>query len=276
MKATDDDLREALRRASGRNAHGRAGCPPPEVIAHAAEGAPEAPPADIADHVAGCPDCAFEFRLASALKPWAEGASATLSRPVEQASRRSRVLPLALAASLAMCLGLVGWVLSLRQQGHRLEARLADAEQSLHSAPSAVPAEPAGPGTAAGTAGEPAGMPVEPYANIPLVDLFPRDAARGGAAAPATVDPSRSPFVVLILNVRQPDPGATYGVELVDGSGAPLWTTDGIRAGAEPITLGIPSRLLSSDRYRIRLHRVRAGGRIPVEQYDLAVERAQP
>jgi hypothetical protein len=274
MKATDDDLREALRRSSGRNAPGRAGCPAPEALARAAEGAPEAPPADIGDHIAGCPDCAFEFRLAAALKPWAEGASATLSGPVGRASRPGRMLPLALAASLAMCLGLVGWVLSLRQQGHRLQARLADAERSIQSAPSAVPTQPAGPGPR--VTEDPAGMPVEPHANIPLVDLFPRDAARGGAAAAATVDPSRSPFVVLILNVRQPDTGATYSVELVDGSGAPVWSTDGIRAGAEPITLAIPSRLLSSGRYRIKLYRVRGDGRTMVEQYDLAVERPQP
>lgn len=272
MKATDDDVRAALG-GPDRRGGDRAACPAPDVLARAAAGAAERPPAEIADHVAGCADCAFEFRLASALKPWAEGAAATLSRPPAPVSRATRWLPFALAASLAVCLGLVAWVASLRQQGDRLEARLADARQSRQHEAGGSAASPTAPARLEADTGVAAGLLPQPQVNVALVDLFPDDAARGGSAPAATVDPSRGPLVVLILNVRRPEPGATYAVELVDRGGAQVWAADAVRAGAEPVTLAIPTRLLTSDRYGIRLYRTGGGGRTPVERYDLRVER---
>jgi hypothetical protein len=271
MKATDDDVRAALRLEPGRRGGDRAACPAPDVLARVA-GAAEKPPAEIADHVAGCADCAFEFRLASALKPWAEGAAATLSRPPAPVSRATRWLPVALAASLAVCLGLVAWVVSLWQQGDRLEARLADAGQSREREAGGPAPSPTAPARLEADTGVAAG-PLQPQANVALVDLFPHHAARGGSAPAATVDPSRGPLVVLILNVRRPEPGATYAVELVDRGGAQVWAADAVRAGAEPVTLAIPTRLLTGDRYGIRLYRIRNGGRTPAERYDLRVER---
>jgi hypothetical protein len=272
MKATDDDLRDALGGGS-RGARARAdrgSCPSAEALARAAEGASGGAPREVIEHLATCADCAFDYRVASGLRPWADGAEATLSRPAAPVARTSRFLPLALAASLAMCLGLVAWVLALRQQGDRLEARLADARAASDrgTGEATVPPTPPPPvdtGRATTLA--------QPQANVPLVDLFPRDAARGGTTAVATVDPSQSPLVVLILNVRQPEQGATYGVEIADRGGTRVWATDGVRAGAEPITLAIPTHLLSGDRYRVRLDRIRGDRRTPVEQYELKVER---
>jgi hypothetical protein len=266
MRATDDDVRAALGRAGTRRAARRAECPAPDVLANAAEGRPGNPPAGIADHVAGCDDCAFEFRLASALRPWAEGAAATVSRPARHVPR---VLPLTLAASVVISLGLSAWILALQQQRVRLEARLADARQSVERAPAGTgsPAPASSPPKVAG--GVTTGL-AQPHVGVPLVDLFPREAARGPEAA-ATVDPARSPLVVVILNVRHHEPAARYAVDIADESGAPVWNADGVRPGAEPVTLAIPTHLLSRGAYRIRLHRVRDAGRALVEEYELKV-----
>jgi hypothetical protein len=273
MKATDDDLREALGAGSRPSRTDRAACPSADALARAAEGTPQGVAGEIAEHLAVCADCAFEYRLASGLKPWAEGA-ATAVKPAPARRAAARFLPLAAAACLVACLGLVGWVLALRQQGGRLQAQLADTRQSLQRAElEAADREPAGaPGLAVT---EPQAL-AQPHANVPLVDLFPRDAARGsGPAAAPSVDVAGSPFVVLILNVREPKPGATHAVEILDAGGSVIWAADGVRAGSEPLTLAVPAHLLSADAYQIRLHRLRGGSRTLLEQYDLRVQRRQ-
>lgn len=275
MKATDGDLKDALRRQERRRGPGRVACPSPEALARAGEGAADRPPIEIADHLAHCTDCAFEYRLASALRPWAEGAAETLPGPARRPRGLDRLLPAALAASVVLCLGLVGWVLSLQDYSRQLQARLTDADQALlstrreASAPVLASVPPASSSVTAVT------LP-QPHANVPLVDLFPRDAARGASRAQSTVDVAESPYVVLILNVREPAAGATYAVEILDASGSAVWSSDAVRAGTEPLTLGLPSTLLAGESYLVRLHRVRGGRRTLAEQYDIRVKRPRP
>jgi hypothetical protein len=278
MKATDDDLRESLRRGVGRPRTGREGCPSSEAIARAVDRASASGTAsEIAEHVAECPDCAFEYRLAASLKPWAAGAAAAItpSRPERPRETASRFLPLALAASLAMCLGLLGWAWTLRQEGQRLEARVTDADDARRRAEADAANRPKDPATEVATPGGPASDLAQPHANVPLVDLFPSDAARGAGSAASTIDAAGTPLVVVILNVRQPDPGAVYAVEIDDAEGRPIWAAEGVRAGSEPLTLAIPSSLLSGEQYRIRLHRVRGERRTMVEEYALQVARRE-
>jgi hypothetical protein len=266
MKATDDDLREALGAGTRRARADRAGCPSADALAQAAEGTSQGVVGEVAEHLAQCADCALEYRLSSALKPWAEGAAAAVARPARPRQAAARSLPLALAACLVACLGLVGWVLALRQQGDRLQARLADASRSLeHAAAERPPAS----APAADTA--PTEALARPHPGVPLVDLFPRDATRGSAPAAFPVDTAGSPFVVLILNVREPTPRATYAVEILDARANVIWSAEGIEAGSEPLTLAVPSRLLSGEAYQIRLHRLGGGRRTLLEQYDLRV-----
>jgi hypothetical protein len=268
MKATDDDLRDALGAGPRRARADRAGCPSAGALARAAEGAPQGVAGEIAEHLAACADCAFEYRLSSALKPWAEGAAASMTGPAVRRPAAARFLPLALAASLVVCLGLVGWVLALRQQGDRLQARLADASRSSEPAPTDGPPAPA-------VHLAPTEALAGPHPGVPLVDLFPRDATRGSAPAAPSVDTAGSPFVVLILNVREPTPRATYAVEILDARANVIWSADGIEAGSEPLTLAVPSRLLSGEAYQIRLHRLRGERRTLIERYDVRVQQPQ-
>jgi hypothetical protein len=262
MKVSDDDLRSALRAAAPVARADRTGCPSSEALARAAEGGPTGAAPAIVDHLAGCADCALEYRVASALKPWAEGAAASL----DMRRRRSgtRVLPLALPASLAACLALVGWVVALHQREGRLEARLAEAR------PLTIPAAP---GLAAAPAPSVAPAEPQPIPNVPLVDLFPRGATRGSGTSAPVLDAGASSLVVLILNVREPQAGATYAIEIVDARGQRAWSTENVRAGGDPLTLAVPSRLLTDESYQVHLYRLRAGRRVPDEQYDFRLRR---
>jgi hypothetical protein len=263
MKATDDDLRDAL---VGERRADRAGCPSSEALARAAEaGADEA----LQDHLGRCADCAFEYRLAASLKPWAEGAAASLApRPATRSA--SRALPVALAASLAACVGLLAVALAQRQQGQQLEARLGDAERRQEEAARRVQAEAAERGLRPPETGVFTG----PHANVPVVDLFPADAARGSGEGVPTVDLSGSPLAVLILNVRRPEAGGTYALEIDDAAGRRVWAADRIPATGEAVTLGVPSHVLAGNAYRIRLYRVRGNDRTPIESYTFRVRRS--
>jgi hypothetical protein len=268
MKATNDDLREALGAGPRRNRADRAGCPPADALARVAQDTPQEVTAEIVEHLAQCADCALEYRLSSALKPWAEGAAASMAGPAVRRPAAARFLPLALAASLVVCLGLVGWVLALRQQGDRLQARLADASRSPEPAPTDRPPAPA-------EQPAPTEALARPHPGVPLIDLFPRDAVRGGVPAAPAIDIAGSPFVVLILNVREPTPRSTYAVEILDARANVIWSAEGVRAGSEALTLAVPSRLLSGEAYQIRLHRLGGEHRTLIERYDVRVQRAQ-
>jgi hypothetical protein len=163
-----------------------------------------------------------------------------------------------------MCLALMARLVTLGQEGHRLEARLADAEARAGAAGQTV--TPASPPVTT-----PAHAADQPHANVPLVDLFPRDAARGGRPDVPTIEAGASPFVVLILNVRRPEAGATYVVEIAGADAQPIWTSERVAMGTEPLTLAVPRSLLSGDRYRVRLHRVRGERRTLIEEYDVRV-----
>jgi hypothetical protein len=268
MKATDAEVRRALGEKRARTDRG--GCPSSEVLAAAATG-PGGVSEPVLDHLGQCPDCAFEYRLASSLEPWAAGASATYASRPRPTPSAARFLPLAFAASLVLCVGLVGWVLSLRRQEGRLEARLSEAEQRRHD--EVPPSAPATRRDAAAAAAAAEAL-AQPQANVPLVDLFPADASRGAADIPPAVDAGASPLVVLILNLRQPEAGALYAVDLVGADGSPVWTAERVPAREEALTLSVPSRLLSPGRHRVRLHRVRGDRKTLLETYAFDVRTA--
>ncbi|MFQ5670135.1 MAG: hypothetical protein ACE5HD_06405 [Acidobacteriota bacterium] len=116
MTPPDDRLARGYRAAT-REASGT-GCPSPGAIVDAVLGRlPRDERMRLADHAAGCADCSAEWRVALALRPWADEASAELegARPVGLAAVRRRLWPgLALAASVLLMAGLAfflrpGW-----------------------------------------------------------------------------------------------------------------------------------------------------------------------
>jgi hypothetical protein len=271
MKASDDELREALRRSHGRQGD-RSACPSTESLVRAAE-EPGAAAPDLLRHLAECPDCALEYRMAASLKPWAEGAAAAMTEaaPARHVGPSKTLLAYALAASLVASLGLGAATVVLNARRRSAEVRWADARQDIERARD----EAARRGREAASMRERAEALSRPQGHVPLVDLFPSDPARGAAASPAALTLSDDAgFAVLILNVRQRPRSASYAVELRDRRDGLVWVSELADAGQEALTLGIPSALLTGKEYRIRLYAASGDRRTLLEEYALRVRRS--
>jgi uncharacterized protein (UPF0216 family) len=172
MKVTSEDLKSLYQEGNARSAKGRVDCLSPETMMRAATGeASEDERGRVADHLATCSDCAWEFRLVRTLKPWAEEAGqafaaaaepglhsdSTARRPplrgVEKSIAQQPALwqrvasvlpfsrtPVALATQLLLLalLALSGWLILTRQmksdQIASLNKQVADRDQALASA----------------------------------------------------------------------------------------------------------------------------------------------
>jgi len=170
MKLTSEELKSLYQEGTARSAVGRAECLTAEAIMRAANAELNLAERErVVDHLATCSDCAREFRLALALKPWAEkieqGGTASadpalhpgavakrpLFRGVEKIllelpTRWQRFAPVlsparaafTLAALLLTLLALGVWLV-LTQQGNnsqiaRLQGQLAERDRALGSA----------------------------------------------------------------------------------------------------------------------------------------------
>jgi hypothetical protein len=277
MKATEDDLGEMMARANARPRSDRTDCPSSETLVRAGEGTGSGVEEGLVEHLASCSDCAVEYRLATALRPWAHGAAAALAATAldeHQAVRETRRrLILVLAAAVLACLGLAGGVTALWQQRRGLETRVAAAEQETLRNAEGARLGRIRDGEIAALRRQLEGFD-RPQTNVPIVDLFPRDVARGEEATMATLDLSPgTPFVVLILNVPAPTHQTSYFIELRDASGNLAWAGHHRLEGDKALTLGVPTHLLSKDAYRIQLYSEYGERRQVLEQYALRVRR---
>jgi uncharacterized protein (UPF0216 family) len=166
MKVTSEDLKSLYQKGTARSA--KADCLSAETMMRAATGeASEEERGRAADHLATCSDCAWEFRLVRALKPWAEEAGqafaaagqrlhsdqATTTRGVrkeieQQPSLWQRITallspgrtPAALATQLLLLALLVlgGWLILARQVNSNqidiLNKEVAERDRALDSA----------------------------------------------------------------------------------------------------------------------------------------------
>ncbi|MCI0661006.1 MAG: hypothetical protein L0220_08030 [Acidobacteria bacterium] len=172
MKMTNAELKSLYQGGTARSVKGGGECLSSEVVMRAAtEQLSEGERGKVADHLAGCSDCAREFQLVYALKPWAEESGQALAtslepgshsestatwlplRPVEQSLTPRPVLwqriaaffplrpPFALPAHLFLLLTLLAlgfWIVMTRHENStrmaRLHEQMADREQALDSA----------------------------------------------------------------------------------------------------------------------------------------------
>ena len=104
---TDDRLRELYGRAlAAREPTGRERCPSPEaILALMQREGPEAQRLETLDHVMACARCRREFDLLRALEEAGTGTTGT--RRTAMRPEWTRYLPLALAASLVLAVGMV-------------------------------------------------------------------------------------------------------------------------------------------------------------------------
>ncbi|HBL30947.1 MAG TPA: hypothetical protein DD490_29285 [Acidobacteria bacterium] len=149
----------------------------------------------------------------------------------------SRRLAWALAASLALSLGLAGWMITLR--GALSEAR-------------------------------------QPRADIARLDLAPTapgERRNGDAPEPIHLSPAQG-RLLLLLNLGDLRTFTRYRLELLDATGYTVWSGSGMQRNDDgTFLLEIPSSMLRSQVYQVRLHGVLDGAAVPLATYSFEVVR---
>lgn len=224
MKLTDAEVRELFQRQTARDA--QSDCVEPELLVRAAEGTlPDAERERVAAHIAGCSDCAREFRMAGSLVP-------------VQAEPRTAWFPVAASILLALSLSLLTWLFTLRQGDQATIDRLRGEVAALAGRPAPAPPPPTVIAEAP-----------RPRIDIdgPIVDLD-ADVTRGGDDAGPAIDvPSSANAVTLILHLPR-ETSAPIDVEIGD-------RTERV-AGGKPrgsVTVGVPRALLAEGTNAVRL-----------------------
>lgn len=112
----------------------------------------------------------------------------------------------------------------------------------------------------------------EPQVNVPIRDLYPDTATRGGGAArPAEVPPAA--FFTLVLNLEEPRDYPGYEVEVLDAAGHALWTGSGLEMSSYgTFTLGLARDFLTPGEYRVRLYGVTGDARELLQDYPVRIE----
>ncbi|HEX6046409.1 MAG TPA: zf-HC2 domain-containing protein [Pyrinomonadaceae bacterium] len=148
MRLNSEDLRELYQRETARSARGSDDCLTEEMLARAVAGELSQPERErVADHIAGCSDCAKEFRALRSVKSWADSAPASedAAQPIpfpasengqnrslaveplaQLGSRRvSFYFPYAVAAAALILSLILGWLLiSKSRDNQRLVAEV--------------------------------------------------------------------------------------------------------------------------------------------------------
>lgn len=283
MKLSREQLNEAYREESSRSQQRAASCLSPDSLACLATGDMSTRERERAvDHLLVCADCADELRAAREMAHWAkETAAAARPEPRQRTTGTPAVLgsiaafiarPLFLQAAAAILLvvasGLLIDLLLVRSEARRSVARL---EDSMHRDAQGYESQIAElrrklPGEA------PEGDRSQPYVNVPIVDLDPRDFVRG-EAAPKKLDltPSAT-LVTFILNVEEAPTGSELTIEISDGNGGTLWQGRGLKPSPEQtFTITVPTRLLPAGLCRFKLFSTSGERRRLVQEYALQV-----
>ena len=299
MRLSKDDLRAAAGAVDVRHGAVRTGCPPQQDLIEAAGGeSSRENRGRIADHLMACSDCAEEYRLLSALKPWATDAARAIAPTAVRSQRPSllwpSLVPYAAAATLLVTtLGLGTWALLLRNENQRLSATLTRPPQGSGGAgvPAAAPsADPTAElrrrleeavqrsnqfeSQLSGLKNE-ARPPLEPQLNVPIVDLEP-DALRGAAARPVKVValPAGTEIITLVLATTTTNRTfAEYGLEIADRAGSIVWRGAGLRKSPyDTFTIALPRRLIPDGEYRVSLVGIDRGRREVLNRYAIRTE----
>ena len=113
-----------------------------------------------------------------------------------------------------------------------------------------------------------------PQLDIPIVDLDPGGAIRGGAKEAITLieAPKTANLVTLILNFTGRQQYSGYVVEIFDQSGKQVWRGQiARRSQANSLNLTIARRLLPGGRYQIKLFGHQNGKIEPIADYPVTI-----
>lgn len=297
MKLNSEELRSFYQRETARsNRRSDSECLTEDVLARAVAGESDQPERErIADHLASCSDCAKEYSAAKSIKAWAdENAPA---RPIPFPAKanghyrplpkpRRLYMPYAIAASLLVVSVTLGVLLiSKSRENQRLIAE-ANKRASTHSAETTESRRLLEQESAARRLAEeqlakrdaavkPAILPkrsVAPEANVPIIDLNPQDAGRGGQnPTAATVQLSRdTDLFTLILNLSGEDSSRNYSLEVTDRNNRTIWITRDLRKSPyNNFTVAMRRRTFPAGEYRLKIYGLRDGRRQLIEEYAI-------
>lgn len=220
MKLTDQETAALFREATARDPRGGQ-CLDEQLLLRAAEN--DLAPAErerVAAHIAECSDCASEYRVARAMRPFGADARAAFGR---RTAWRWWA-----AAAAAVVIALFAWqAATVRSLQSQLQIERARPHPQL-AAPSPIP-----------------------QLAVPIVDLE-AEPIRGAAPPITSIDaPKGAGEIALVLHLpsRVPAPAA---VTVLDERGAAVWrgtVQQGLDAGA--FTLTLPRALIPSGRYSV-------------------------
>jgi hypothetical protein len=243
---TTDELKRLWQERSAASAGSRAGCLDEEIFAALLSGELDSRArVEAGNHIALCEDCADEFRALRSLGGVLEG----------ERRKRSSLAPwaLALAASVLLAAGLGVALRRSRAETGRLEELL---EQQVTEKDRAIAEARRTSDAEVSSLRERLDSVVSPRLDVPIVDLDPFDATRGGGRDPvSTIDvEGGADLVTLILNFPPRRPRDGFRVEVLDDGGRLRFEGKAPRGGERASVNLTLSRAAAPDGlYRIRL-----------------------
>ena len=111
-----------------------------------------------------------------------------------------------------------------------------------------------------------------PDVNVPIIDLNPEDAGRGGQNQTATTIqlPSDTDLFTLILNLSGDDSSQAYSLEVTDRNNRTIWTSRDLRKSPyNNFTVAMRRRLFPGGEYRLKIYGLRGGRRELIEEYAI-------
>ena len=113
---------------------------------------------------------------------------------------------------------------------------------------------------------------ISPDINVPIIDLNPRDIARGDQnqqPAKIQLNPDTDLFT-LVLNLSAEDSSSSYSLEVVDRNSKIVWTGQNLRKSAyNNFTVALHRRSFPPGDYRMKIFGLRDGRRQLVEEYSI-------
>ena len=301
MKLNSEELRSLYQRETARsNRRSDSECLTEEVLARAVAGElDQAERERIADHLASCSDCAKEYSAAKSIKAWADEnaparpipfpAKVNGHRGLVEPRQRSVWFSYAIAASLlVVSLLLVALLISKSRENQRLiaeannrTAQTAESRRLLEesnrraeqeSAARRAAEEEIAKRDAVAKASKSPKQSAAPEANVPIIDLNPQDAGRGGqipTAATVQLSPDTDLFT-LILNLSGEDASRDYSLEVTNRNNRTIWTTRNLRKSPyNNFTVALRRRSFPAGEYRLRIYGLRDGRRQLIEEYAI-------
>ena len=302
MRLNSEDLRELYQRETARSARGSDDCLTEGMLARAVAGELSQPERErVADHIAGCSDCAKEFRALRPVKSWADSTPANedapqpIPFPVPENRPKWRLavyFPYSVAAAALILSLILGWLLlSKSRENQRLVAEVhnqqATATEALDESRRqlAETTQRAEQESAARRAAEQelarrdaskqnttSLQRSAPDVNVPIVDLNPHDAGRGeqNQSAAAIQLPADTDLFTLILNLGSDDPSRDYSLEVTDQNNRTIWSNRNLRKSPyNNFSVALRRSSFPAGEYRLKIYGVRDGRRELIEQYAI-------